>query len=244
MKIYSASDAIIRGPADIEPDGYYGKGCFSNMMFHRGRVMQEALLHDPLAPKGEPHPTYVSRTIYKGQDVLDYIASYSDDALDVGFEIERQRKDDIRELNKRIDQEKKALREAHEEVLKKLGDTRKAILNLVQDTLDRSIDITKETKASCGVYFLRQGDEIVYVGQSISVYNRVNQHRSSKQFDSVTLLPCKPEQLNNLEGFFIRLLRPKLNGHNAVTGRHGAPSSWLWGDVVQLDASLMWDDTE
>jgi hypothetical protein len=188
------------------------------------------------------HPRYPSRSIYKGQDILDYIASYSDDALPVASEVERQRKDDRLEFDRELADAKSRQKREHEDFMRHIGDTRSAILKLVRDTLDSSIDITKGVNASCGVYFLRDQGEIVYVGQSVSVYGRVHQHKASKKFDSVTLMPCRPEDLNNLEGFFIRLLRPKLNGHNAVTGRHGAPSSWLWGDVVEMDASLAGGD--
>lgn len=239
MKIYSASDKTIRWASEIEPDAFYGKGCFSNFSFHRGRMMQEALCHDPIAPHGVANPRFPSRVVYNGQEILDYLASYSDDLIPASAEIERQRKDDRREFALELERVKDSHKAKHTELMKSIGDTRSAILKLVRETLDKSIDITKGVNSSCGVYFLRSKGEIVYVGQSVSVYGRVHQHKSSKEFDEVTLLPCKPEDLNNLEGFFIRLLRPKLNGHNAITGRHGAPSSWLWGDVVELDASLV-----
>lgn len=241
MKVKAPADVVIRWASEIEPDVWYGKGCFAYFSFHRGRIMQEALLHDPLAPKGVPHPRVPSRTVYKGQDILDYIQSYSDDAIAVSAEIELQRRNDRREFDLEMDRMRRRHQSEHEDMLQSMGDTRKAILNLVQNTLDRAVDITKAANTSCGVYFLRKGDEIVYVGQSISVYGRVAQHKREKDFDTVTFLPCQPEDLNNLEGFFIRLLRPRLNGSNAYngSGRGGAPTSWLWGDVVSLDASLV-----
>lgn len=239
MKIYSPSDVCLRGLSEIEPNGWYGKGCFSTLIFHRGRNMQEALNHDPAAPVGQAHPIFKTRTVYLGQDILDYMASYSDDALPVAGEIERQRKEDRIEINREMETLKRQQRLEHEAALKKIGDTREAVLKLVWDHMrDAMIDITRETNLSCGVYFLRDQGEIVYVGQSVSVYNRVSQHRQQKKFDSVSFLPCRRDQLNNLEGFFIRLLKPKLNGHSR-DGVHGAPSSWLWGDVVELDATLV-----
>ena len=246
MEIYPAGQANLRFISDIKPDAWYGKGCFANFIFHRGRNMQEALLHDPLAPKGRPHPTYLTRTIYLGSSVIEYISSYSDAAISVAEEVDQIKKASRVELNREIETIKRRLIVEHEAALKSIGDTREAILNLVSNHLASSvIDITQATKLHCGVYFLKDQGEIVYVGQSISVYNRVSQHKSQnfKKFDSVTLLPCKPEELNNLEGFFIRLLKPKLNGHSR-DGVHGAPSSWLWGEVVHLDVRMLdWVDS-
>lgn len=64
-----------------------------------------------------------------------------------------------------------------------------------------------------GVYFLCLGAEVVYVGQSVAPAARVSTHRSDKQFDRSYLLPVPESLLNCVEGAFIRLLRPKLNGH-------------------------------
>jgi hypothetical protein len=61
-----------------------------------------------------------------------------------------------------------------------------------------------------GVYFLVDGDEVVYVGQSTNIYNRIPQHHS-KKFDRYMYVPCKPELLNALESLYIHCFRPKLN---------------------------------
>ena len=61
-----------------------------------------------------------------------------------------------------------------------------------------------------GVYFLVDGDEVVYVGQSVNIYNRIPQHHD-KKFDRYMYVPCKPELLNALESLYIHCFRPKLN---------------------------------
>ena len=62
------------------------------------------------------------------------------------------------------------------------------------------------------VYFLALKDEVVYVGQSITVIQRVKQHRSDgKIFDRVYGLPCPRNELDYLESRFIRTLKPILN---------------------------------
>jgi hypothetical protein len=64
----------------------------------------------------------------------------------------------------------------------------------------------------CGIYFLCEAGEVVYVGQSIDVYSRVPQHKG-KSFDAVYLFPSPASELDRMEGAFIRLLRPRLNGN-------------------------------
>ena len=61
-----------------------------------------------------------------------------------------------------------------------------------------------------GVYFLVDGNEVVYVGQSVNIYSRIPQHHN-KRFDRYLYVPCKPELLNALESLYIHCLQPKLN---------------------------------
>jgi excisionase family DNA binding protein len=68
-----------------------------------------------------------------------------------------------------------------------------------------------------GIYFLCDGEEVVYVGQSVDVYSRVLQHRRSKQFDRVFWWPVPASELDKIEGAFIRTLKPRLNGPGPLT---------------------------
>ena len=71
-----------------------------------------------------------------------------------------------------------------------------------------------------GVYFHCQGDEVVYVGQSVSVPDRVMSHiRESrrpvgKMFDPLRIfyLPVPESELLRVESEFIARLRPRYNG--------------------------------
>jgi hypothetical protein len=64
----------------------------------------------------------------------------------------------------------------------------------------------------CGVYFLVQDGEIVYVGQSIDVHYRVSCHRrEGKQFDAYTIIACTPPRLADLERYYIKTFAPALN---------------------------------
>lgn len=62
-----------------------------------------------------------------------------------------------------------------------------------------------------GIYFLCDGPDVVYVGQSTEVYIRVPQHVTTKVFDRWYWMPALEVELNHIEGAFIRLLRPKYN---------------------------------
>jgi hypothetical protein len=65
---------------------------------------------------------------------------------------------------------------------------------------------------ACGVYFLISSDEIVYIGQSVNIANRISAHKD-KSFDSVAFVGCKKSELDILESLYIIAYQPKLNGH-------------------------------
>ena len=66
----------------------------------------------------------------------------------------------------------------------------------------------------CGVYFLIDGQDVVYVGQSADVVRRVNEHhdRDRKTFETAMYLPCSLGELDELEEYFINTLKPRFNG--------------------------------
>ena len=73
-----------------------------------------------------------------------------------------------------------------------------------------------------GVYFLCQGDEVVYVGQSVSVPDRVMSHirearrPAGKTFDPsrIFYVPVPESELLRVESGFIGRLRPRYNGES------------------------------
>jgi hypothetical protein len=71
----------------------------------------------------------------------------------------------------------------------------------------------KPWQSFTGVYFLISNNKIVYVGQSVNVYARLNAH-THKNFDSFTVIPCPKEHLNVLESLYIHMFDPPLNGHD------------------------------
>ena len=67
-------------------------------------------------------------------------------------------------------------------------------------------------KKASGVYFLLDGDEVVYVGQAVNVYSRIAQH-TNKRFDRYAFVPCAVDALDRIESLYIHCLRPRLNGN-------------------------------
>lgn len=66
------------------------------------------------------------------------------------------------------------------------------------------------------VYFLVQNNEIVYIGATTRLNNRINQHRKEniKKFTDVYCIEVKKSELSNIEGKFISKYRPKYNKNN------------------------------
>jgi len=65
----------------------------------------------------------------------------------------------------------------------------------------------------CGVYFLKKKSEVVYVGQSINIAQRISDHQREKEkdFDSFDYVECSVDNLNSNETFFIHYYNPKYN---------------------------------
>jgi len=63
--------------------------------------------------------------------------------------------------------------------------------------------------APCGVYFLLQGDDLVYVGQSTDVHSRVRNHE--KEYDRVAWVEVDIPYLDIVESLYIHALSPRLN---------------------------------
>jgi hypothetical protein len=65
----------------------------------------------------------------------------------------------------------------------------------------------------CGVYFLFDGLELVYVGQSLNLHRRVISHveQGVKKFDRFSFLVCPPSDKFPLEHLYISKFKPKYN---------------------------------
>lgn len=66
----------------------------------------------------------------------------------------------------------------------------------------------------CGIYFLVLAGEVVYVGQSLDIEDRVREHKTAgKVFDAYHAVACHPEDMRGLEAAYIATLCPRLNAH-------------------------------
>jgi hypothetical protein len=85
------------------------------------------------------------------------------------------------------------------------------------------VDITGEMRRS-GIYFLCDGNELLYIGQSVSVSSRISTHHHEGKFNRVIFMAWPPDDLNDVEGALIRALNPPLNGRTP-NGRIMSPGS-------------------
>jgi hypothetical protein len=64
----------------------------------------------------------------------------------------------------------------------------------------------------CGIYFLINEGEIVYVGQAADIHSRIAAHaRDGKTFTAYSFVECKPSELSDLEAEYIVAFAPRLN---------------------------------
>lgn len=71
---------------------------------------------------------------------------------------------------------------------------------------------SSEEDRRCGVYLLRQGDEVVYVGRSTRMGKRLAEHHASgRPFDGYEVIPCDEKTSVWLERELIRTLKPAQN---------------------------------
>lgn len=87
--------------------------------------------------------------------------------------------------------------------------------SLTRDQVLAGAVVVPERLIQTGVYFLIEGDQIVYVGKAeFSVSQRIAQHAQEKRFDRVSFLPIRRgrhDLIRAVESFFIQLFDPPLN---------------------------------
>ncbi|WP_208324740.1 hypothetical protein [Modicisalibacter xianhensis] len=87
-------------------------------------------------------------------------------------------------------------------------------------TEDEIVAGKKPFEDHSGVYFLIKDNQVVYVGQSVNVMNRVRVHSKDRDFDSYAIILVDTAYLDIVESLYIHLLNPPQNGR--FTGDHGA----------------------
>ena len=65
-----------------------------------------------------------------------------------------------------------------------------------------------------GVYFLRRGETVIYIGGSQNAAVRLAAHVGKKDFDSVLVMSVEESNVRQVERYWIRRLKPELNKTN------------------------------
>jgi len=87
------------------------------------------------------------------------------------------------------------------------------------------------------IYFLISNRCIAYVGQSINLPSRLDEHRrSGKSWERVLWIPCPEAHLQDVEQFWIRHIKPPLNNPHEVKGYEINPPTHLVFTGVQTSA--------
>lgn len=230
---------------DINPKDLYNRTQLSKISMMDGRKLSDALMNHPFAPKPDGYRGRSGNGIYTlGQHIIDFVkrvdaafVSHLDDFDDCIARKAADLRDVSEKLIKAECDIKKAIKELdnvismaepyREEMSRHRENIREIIRGAVVEVRTEE-SVLFRSGATCGVYFLMLKREIVYVGQSTNIANRIGQHAKEKEFDRVRFIRCDREHLNKVEGFFIDLLQPRLNG-TVYTGCHKAALSIIVG---------------
>ena len=83
-------------------------------------------------------------------------------------------------------------------------------------------------KPISGVYFLFDGDDLVYIGKSIECRARIESHKKTKKFDSYHILQMQESEIDEAEKKYISKYKPRYNtfipGKRRVVDRVEVPS--------------------
>lgn len=88
-----------------------------------------------------------------------------------------------------------------------------------------------QDKSGPCVYFLINGSEIIYVGQTFSLKNRLYAHSTLKSFTHVCFIDVERSELNNVEASYIVKLNP--------TDNRTAPSNDLYASTMSIRTRSM-----
>lgn len=87
-----------------------------------------------------------------------------------------------------------------------------AAMSAIEFTKEQVLDAAIPCAGHCGIYFLIAGNDVIYVGKSIDVFNRIARHkRDGRQFEAFAFLPCSADKLDETESSYILAFMPWLN---------------------------------
>jgi hypothetical protein len=212
---------------EVNPEEYYALSRLSEIVLRDGRRLDEALKNHPIAPEPLDYSLVPNGKMkgkyFKGQTIIDFAGDVNNSCfLEIPehivsiFEEVSQIKADRDKIALEIQKLKAEARSVSGKVAEAKQTARDILGRFFEEYILGPDDLLKSGQV-CGVYFLRSKGQIVYVGQSVNILSRVGQHQVDKEFDGVSFVRCKKESLNDVEGFFISLLQPKLNGRGPTS---------------------------
>lgn len=81
----------------------------------------------------------------------------------------------------------------------------------IKEIVASAKQMTFPVKENPCIYFLVKNHEVVYVGQTWSIYARIAVHMKSKVFDKVAMFDVHPSEMNNVEAAYILKFNPIYN---------------------------------
>lgn len=224
---------------DIDEEEVYSASALNNVILPDGRRLSEALSRDPLAPHPDAKPKSRNRVGHyrTGRSILQYYRFRYGDGLGKDDAIENASKS-VLALRAKLIEAERTIRCQKEELTRQAkaiqslgGGLRASVLEAI---CSRSVTFEQSRLILSGVYLLYSSTgELLYVGQSKNVHARVSHHASTRKFSRVQVLAAKQEDLNDLEGLLIRLLRPPENSIAA------APISKLLDRLIEFDVDTL-----
>ena len=182
------------------------------------------------APKRHEGFSVLTSKVYSCSEVIDR-------ALSDGFEILPMLSDELRRTEEQLIDSISLLRAEVSRLEHRCGDLGRVmefnkiafsfgLKNLYSEQeVVASSRLYSDLDRACGVYFLIERNEVVYVGQSVNVFSRMREHCKSKRFDSYSYISCPREDLNVLESLYIHVFRPPLQGRGSGGDSLSAPIS-------------------
>lgn len=239
--------------ADVRDGVYYHAGSLAGIMLHRGRRLDEALRNDPTAPPHLTLPGTQNRTqgkYFTREMLAPFVQSYADAGsyaahlggsmalvADAAAQATAKGQRDANTIrSKARDEAEKLVAQATanaESIRQAAAQKMRETCQEVYTHLMRQFAKDAPLDCATGVYFLYKKGALQYVGQSVNVYSRIQQHRGMKDFDQAKFIACHRSKLDDMEGFFIRLLEPPLNGGKDPIER-SCPKSPTWETMFSL----------
>lgn len=101
----------------------------------------------------------------------------------------------------------------------------------LENILNSKICVEKENPC---VYFLIKNNEIIYIGQTIRIKQRIYEHLKEKDFDNYFCLYVSQDELLKKERFYIEKFTPKLNCKSFYYKKFFFPKRDLYKNFPEL----------